>query len=118
MTTAQPRTPRQEFIDGIVTVVVMDIGGAILVLAAAFILGMGAEAALPKGVFQTRVESFALFVGALGTIGIGLTQWLWLYPAIRKARRDGHPERVKGIATAGGIISLLSATCFGVMGIL
>lgn len=47
-------------------------------------------------------------------ICIGLTQWLYLLPAILIAKEKGRAGLMKGLIIGGSITFLLNATCFGV----
>ena len=46
-------------------------------------------------------------------IFIGLTQWLYLIPAILIAKERGRSSLVRGLIIGGSITFLLNATCFG-----
>ena len=48
-------------------------------------------------------------------IGIGVSQWLYLGPAIWFAQRRGLSRTAAGLAIGGGITLLLNATCFGLL---
>jgi len=52
-------------------------------------------------------------LGGLVAFGIGLSQWLWLVPMIRKARGQKEDARAKGLLVAGAITVLLNGACFG-----
>lgn len=48
-------------------------------------------------------------------VGIGLSQWLYLGPAIWFARHRGVPRTAAGLAIGGGITLLLNSACFGML---
>jgi len=47
--------------------------------------------------------------------GIGLSQWLYLGPAIWIALRKGRRRTAAGLAIGGGITLLLNSACFGTL---
>lgn len=52
----------------------------------------------------------------LGWAGIGVAQWLRLYPYARWLRAYGRPERAKGVISGGWMIFLINAGCWGLFG--
>jgi hypothetical protein len=48
-------------------------------------------------------------------VGIGVSQWLYLGPAIWFARRRGKSRTAAGLAIGGGITLLLNSACFGAL---
>jgi hypothetical protein len=61
----------------------------------------------------------ALFMMAGGLfviLGVGVAQALWMGPAYFHFRSKGATETAKGIAVVAGIVFLLNASCWGLMG--
>lgn len=52
-----------------------------------------------------------LFFAALA---IGITQLIYMVPAILYARRKGRPGIARGIIIVAALTALLNATCFGI----
>lgn len=57
----------------------------------------------------------AALSGGVAVIGIGLSQLLYVVPAVIIAHRKGRKGLMKGIIIAAAITFLLNAACFGVI---
>lgn len=98
--------------------------GAAIFLDAGIPFMLGVAAALVNGVaaaFQLgNIIPFSLgtLSGALAfavVFGIGLVQWLWLTPLSIHAKRQGRIQYCLGMRTAGWIVFLLNASCYGIV---
>jgi len=56
--------------------------------------------------------------GFLFLLGIGVTQLVWVVPAVMYFQKDGQKETVKGILIVAGLTFLLNATCWGAVAML
>ena len=73
---------------------------------------------IPSGLAGLHRSPFYFVSGlpALLSLGIGVSQWLWLVPAARRARASGRPEYAKGIVSGGWMVFILNASCWGLLG--
>jgi hypothetical protein len=77
---------------------------------------------VPLAIISTLVGSFFHVEGydqiiwvSWPVFGIGLSQWLYLGPAIWIALRKGRRRTAAGLAIGGGITLLLNSACFGTL---
>ena len=66
--------------------------------------GLGLLLQLIQLPFVTLIVGWAL---------IGVTQLVYIVPAIVMSRNAGHNNRAKGLIIAACVVALLNATCFG-----
>jgi len=53
--------------------------------------------------------------GIIFLFGIGVTQLVWVVPAVLYFQKDGQKETVKGILIVAALTFLLNASCWGVI---
>jgi hypothetical protein len=57
-----------------------------------------------------------LVLGVIGVFFIGILQLAWILPIFFYLRRKGQTETSKGILVIAGIVALLNAACWGLVG--
>jgi hypothetical protein len=90
------------------------IGGAFLGFAVN--IGGCIAALLVATLFMGIAEPLSVPFFAI-PLGVGLGQWLWLYPLRRMLLRKGLSETAKGLLVAGAITFLLNAACWGMLAV-
>lgn len=107
-----PPEPATAYWSGIATAVGLDIAIPLGVSIAMNVLMIPFTLA---GIHRTPLYVVTGIPGLL-TLGIGVSQWLWLVPAARRARAKGRPEYAKGIISGGWMVFILNASCWGLLG--
>jgi hypothetical protein len=71
--------------------------------------------ALPLGLFSVLTRGNGGAALGIFYFGIGITQLIYVVPAVIYFRRNGKPLIAKGVIIGASITFLLNAACFGVL---
>lgn len=108
--------PKYAYWQGMLRTFLLDILAPMSVSLATGLLTMPLHLLMPGSRFLMSIEAAVGGLLSIAGLGIGLSQWLWVLPLVKRARKQGRPEFAKGMMSGAWMVFLLNAGCWGIIG--